>query len=205
MLKIDGTNQFADGYYSWYDWSADVYQIPEEVLQAFKQLKISGRKIIDFRAVGALYSDVVSIKRAIQNGDLSIKRCVQIDWPLILYLDDGGRFEIDYSDSSCVRMSKDAFPDTICRKGTNVSKFFSNCIGSTILDLEVKSTSEFPSDFTGSYSLTLPENQEQYIEKISFLLSNGNRLCFSTWMDFGLVWTEGNDGKIQFVPLSEVK
>jgi hypothetical protein len=226
MLKVNGNNIFENNTYSWQSWSADVLQIPSEVFTAFNNMELVGKKIANIRAVGraynlntdsilsTLYNNLINKDNFIfdeenwQNIPATYPCTAQLDEPIIFFLDNSDRLEIDFSEGSSVRMSKNCLPSDIiagtCDNNFDASKLFANCIGEQIIGLDVESTDEFP-DFTGSYGIDLSEEYDEYIAAICIHLSNFKMIRFSPFFDYGDVCLCDNHGKHLEVTLSELK
>ena|GEM_PF-1950242 len=213
MFKVDGDNFFKNNVFSWSSWSADVLQSPEEVYHVFNGLNILGKRIKTIKAVGYGYNlDEVHIEEFIyrysidhgkspKNGKGSIDPSwyddsipfpvwMEIDEPVIIVFDNGDRLEIDFSEGSSVRISKNCIPFNI-EAGINVKNFFADklftrCIGETLIGIEVKRVS-YPGFFTGSHGIAFQKNQNEYIENVSLLLTGGLKIIFNAFYDYGHV------------------
>lgn len=211
MIKTGGDDIFADNTFSWFSWSADVLQTPAEIRVALDAFNLTGKCISDIRAIGYGYNlqwdsiEEVIYRYAIGLSDeersgiaptdwyderVPILRGAQVDEPFIITFDGGDRLEILFSGGSCVRVSKNVLPPDI-RAGTlpnnfDAAQLFSPCIGEAVIGIEIKKTSKMPM-FTGSHGMGIGQDQEEYIEKVRFLLSGGKKLSFMPDFDYGWI------------------
>lgn len=228
VLKVAGNNIFEGNKYSWRSWSANVLQTPDEVHAAFASLGVVGKRIVKIHAIGMAYNlrddmveeSVYSYAKALsyeerggvdplewRDGNAFIPCQAEIDEPLIIFLEDGDRFEIDFSEGSSVRMSKNAIPPDI-QPGINDNNFdanrlFAACLENVLAGIEVESTDEYP-EFTGAHDMTLEESGV-YISKIHLPMTNGNRLSFEPYYDYGLVYLTDSYGNPLKMPVDEIK
>ena len=221
-----GSNNFADGRFDFFEWSAPVIQDYTNLRDELKSFSLIGRKIKSMRFVGHCYnltehdgidelildsmeSNGIDIKQYDQgityilpelddlNQDLPITcSYAMIDEPFIIdFGDNWGNLEIDYSEGSTVRLGSDCIPEGI-KPGVNWRNYdanvlFSEIIGGTInnIFIETSHVLEPFSDFTWSHGLEL-EEQEEYINKITFVIDNGQyhetyKLSFNSFADYG--------------------
>lgn len=230
MLKVNGTNVFENNEFSWHSWSADVLQTPQEVYDAFDLLGVTGKKIVSIRAIGLGYNlgeeliEDYILSKTSESGQecpvydstnwhtlpLSYPRYARLDEPLLIVFDDGSRLEIDFSEGSSVRLSKNSIPVDI-KPGTNANNFdaaklFSCCIGANIVAVHVESSEELPI-FTGSYGMSISDKQLKYIERIDLQLTSGVQLQLSAFCDYCEIVATDATGKmleINFADLREV-
>lgn len=208
MQDVAGNNRFVNNRFSWHVWSADVFQTPDEVREAFRVLNIQGRIIVDIRAIGRAFNLLEEDIDDYDNGILNMSpcwRCAEIDEPIIITLDNGDRIELLFSEGSSLRVSKNCLaPDIQSRIRNNffAAKLFSCCIGKRILKVEVEGTNKIPG-FTGSHGLTLDEQQEQFISRVSLILQSGNKMVFQSDYDYG--WIEVLNANNQRIKLSSAE
>ena len=202
-------------------------QAPDEVYACFEQLNLFNKKISKIRAIGLGYNlreDYLeddyedddlnetgsSVSERTKQGlpnEKTIPRSVVIDEPIIIFFEDGERLEIDFSEGSSIRISKNSIPIDI-KPGTNennfdATQFFSCSIGQAIVGIEVKSTTQ-PPPFTGSYGMQLADLPE-YIESVCLVLSNATKLEFEAWVDYGLVTATDEGGEPLEINLCALK
>lgn len=191
MIKINGNDVFKDNKFDWYSWSADVLQTPRELREAFDKLNLIGKRVVDLLAIGGAFD--------CGSGTTGI---VYIEsWqPFILVFDDGDRLEIDFSEMSSVRMSMNCFPPDLVDieplpDMDSGEPFISPCVGGRIVGLDIGVWYKYPSlEFTGSYCITLNQNQENYIGYFKLLLDNGMKIWFEACFDNGHVYIFDNRG-----------
>lgn len=228
MLKSNGKNVFENNEFDWHSWSADVLQTPQEVYEAFDALNVVGKKIVSIRAIGLgynlreeriedhIFSKVMESGQECPEFDstnwhmlpLSFPRYAVLDEPLLIILDDGSRLELDFSEGSSVRISKNCIPTDI-KPGINANNFnaeklFSCCIGADIMSLHVDCTDEFPC-FTGSYGISLVDDQKKYIERIVLQLTNGTQLRLEAFCDYGEIVATDDTGKALYLGFADLR
>ena len=213
MLKVYGRDIFENNVFSWESWSADVLQMPNEVRDAFDRLNLCGNIISNIAAVGYVYN--LAQYRLADDDDSWLYKdeaifpcCIIIDEPMIISLRNGDRLEIEFSDASSVRISKNCLPHNIV-PGTNannvdVAKLFSCCLSETIVGLEIKSTDKYPWG-TGSHGIILAEGKDEYIESVNILLSNAKKLKFEDRYDYCCVTVTNEAGEPLDVSFADVK
>ena len=195
MIKINGNDVFKDNKFDWYSWSADVLQTPAELREAFDKLNLTGKRIVDLLDIGGEYC-WADYEVSVKTGALEASSYQ----PFVLVFDSGDRLEIDFSEMSSVRMSLNCFPHDLVDIAPlpdmdNGERFISPCIGGKIARLDIGIWNECPSlEFTGSYGLTLYDDQENYIGYFDLLLDNGLKIRFEAWFDDGYVSIRDNQG-----------
>lgn len=228
-LKVGGNNEFTDNTYSWHSWSPDVLQSPEEVYAAFEACNFVGRRISGFKAVSLAYNlreELIEETVYRYACDLSPEELngvdphdwhdpamphpciVELDEPFIIIFEGGDRLDMDFSEASSVRMGKNTIPLDV-RPGINYNnfhaeRFFSCCIGESLLGIHVEVTPELR-NFTGSYGMDIDENRDNYIASLDLLLSSGKRLVFKPFFDYSEVWAEDATGKMLTIGLGVVE
>jgi hypothetical protein len=203
MLKGPGNDIFENDIFDWYSWSADILQSPEEARNRFNSLNLRGKIISDITSVGYAYN--LEEYRLAEN----CHRFAEIDHPMVISFDDGDRLEIEFSEGSSVRISKNCLPKgikpSIIFKNFDAARLFSPCLGQELVDIEVTTTDTYP-EFTGSFGMTLDEEKSDYIETVILLLSHGLKLKFEAFYDYGWVTATDEMGaplKINFKDLKQ--
>lgn len=198
--------------YDFNSWDVPIIQEPEELMTKLKELDVKGRKIEAIKCIGLCYNLTEdNIENAAytyykENGskdferkshykniplDTPYIRYVEIDEPIIIYLDNGDRLEIDYSEASSLKISKNTLPrDLQC--GTNLPNadaniIFSRCLQKNITGFEVEMSDELYDDFTGSHGISEPINQKSYISNFKIGLEDNLYIKFSSFFDYGEV------------------
>lgn len=195
--------------YKFSEWNTQIIQTPQDLMLKLKKLKIKGRKIESIECLGMCYNlkddriedlaynyyskkdtknlkEITEYENIIEN-TLFI-RYIEIDEPIILYLDNGDKIEIDYKDTSSLKIDKNSLPQNI-RWGINppnadINVIFSNCLKKKILGFEVVSSDELKDDFTGAQGISKPINQDSYISKFRLKLENDIYIEFSNYYDY---------------------
>ena len=218
MILTGGNDLFYDNSYSYWNWSAAIYQDPEELEEKIKSLDIIGRSISDIVSVGFCYnysedsiSDYFNNKSELKDDELirntACPRMALIGDPVILFLDDGRTLDIDYTIESSVRAELDSLPVDIkpsCNsKNLDICCLFEPIIGKKISSIEVNSSMKI-SDID---LLIAPElkRQKEYIKaiKISFEETD-NRLEFGAFLDYGTVSLTDRKGNVMMISLEEI-
>ena len=185
MTKVNGNDVFKDNKFDWYSWSADVFQSPAELREAFDKLNLIGKRVVDMLAIGRADSWASGNTRII---DME-------SWqPFILVFDDGNRLEIDFSEATSVRMSMNCFPHGLediesLPDMDNGERYISPCVGNKIIGMDIGILDTYPYlDFTESYGMELPDDLESYIWYFDMLLDNGLKIRFEAAWDNGDVY-----------------
>lgn len=192
------------------EWKADLIQEPSVLLKKLKEFNIKGKIIKDIRILGNVFDLIDGLEEEIYKktenqhdsdlgnfkDDYEFKRIIEIDEPIIITFEDNDRLEIDYSEGSSVKIGLNTLPENIESKkfvnNLDGNVIFSNCIGKKIIGFQVSMQDDYELtwDFTGSYGIDLPENQEAYISEFRILLSDAVSIVFKNFYDYGHVWTE---------------
>lgn len=184
---------FKNKVFNHYEWPAKLIQEPNELDAYFDELQLVGRTIVSARFVG------FDFRTSSPYGDHPAKtyssESAEIDEPFILILDDGRRIEIDYSDGSTSHISQNTIPfDIKSHYGSepiNGKLFFRKILGASINRIVVGRTNMEP-DFTGAFGLSLNEDgtQKEFIDGVSIEMSNGYRIFFENFIDYGKIRIE---------------
>ena len=189
MIKVNGNDVFKDNKFDWYSWSADVFQTPAELREAFDKLNLTGKRIVDLLAVGEALEEI-------GHEGVTGKEAVYIETYhlYILVFDDGDRCEIFFSETSSVRMSMNCFPKNLediepLPYMASGERFISPCVGNKIIGMDIGILDTYPYlDFTESYGMELPDDLESYIWYFDLLLDNGLKIRFEAAWDNGDVY-----------------
>ena len=192
------------------EWKVDLIQEPNVLLKTLKEFNIKGKKIKNIRILGNVFDLIDGLEEEIYKktenkndsdvenfkDDYEFKRIVEIDDPIIITFEDNDRLEIDYSEGSSIKIGLNSLPENIESKNfinnLDGNVMFSNCIGKSIIGFQVSMQDDYELtwDFTGSYGIELPENQDAYISEFRILLSDSVSIVFKNFYDYGHVWTE---------------
>lgn len=234
MIPSDGNNQFKNNCFSFWEWSAPILQMPDEVIRKVHELKLAGRVVKDIIAIGMGYNwcddDIADavyhslermhplIKAAVPNpqdflpSGVEISCFAELDEPMLIVFEDGDILAVSFDEGSCVRMELNTIPTTIepgtNRKTFHANRLFKDFIGKRLVAVEVTSSTEEP-DFTGSHGLELDE-QSSYISKVDFVYDNETinfprrKLSFEAWFDYGCVSLTDYSGQMLTIPTTDV-
>lgn len=204
MYKCDGNNNFENNIFDDNEWNAPFLQSPREVRDYFDGLAISGKRIIAFSLCGHAYfldrqwtedyayrqydgktreeRIALSTLESI-DPDLLYDRCVTVDQPISLMLEDGSIFTIDWTCTSEVRMGLNDIPwniqDKYYSEKADVNLLFSPLVGAKIRNVEVLST-----DSSGMFEPHGEEwkQQSEFINETVIWFDNELGLYFGTTM-----------------------
>lgn len=194
------------------DWEVPFIQEPNTLMNRLNELDLIGRKIVSIRCVGRCYNlgeDEIEDRAYVFYKEQEVKnpeeksdynnisdetlflRYVQIDEPIVFYLDNGSRVEIDFSEASSVKIGKNSLPDNIeygCNTpNADANVIFSSCLNNTILGFEVVMANKLSEDFTGSHGIVMPTNQDSYISSFRICLEGYRFIEFNNFFDYGEV------------------
>lgn len=194
--------KFPDNRYDWDYWEVEKFQSPNRLQEFFNQLHLSGCQIEKVKTVGLFFDSPLTFWSP-------NKYCQKntLDEPLLIHLGDGRELEICYSDGSTVKAGVNTLPAEVksaYKKKQNTAFYFSNLNGSTIKNVVVHSTTEYP-EFTGAHGEELSEEQDAYIEGISFELTNGLTLHLTNYYDYCAFEVKNADGELVELEGDKVK
>ena len=184
---------FKDNVFNHHEWQAKIIQEPNELEAYFDELQLVGKTIVSARFVG--FDFRTSSPYGDHPAESYSSESAEIDEPFILILDDGRHIEINYSDGSTFHISQNSIPLDIKsyqgREPIDGKLFFRKIIGASIDRIVVGRTNEEP-EFTGAFGLSLNEDgtQKEFIDGVSIEMSNGYRILFENWYDYGEIWIE---------------
>ena len=207
MIPSEGNNQFKDGTFDFWTWSAPILQTAEEVTAFVHEQKLIGRTIKDIQAVGYGYDwgydyfyDIIKAiyendRNALESMDFTCS--IEIDEPLLILFEDGDILGIDFSDTSSIRMEMNTLPwgihPCINNKNFHANQLFRDLLGSRISNIMISSSIN-PSD-----TAINPEEQPSYLHSFSFICQgrgqdddgeNQLEFKFEAFFDYGLVSLE---------------
>lgn len=190
--------------YHFNDWNVELIQEPNKLLERIKEFNLKGKKIKSINIIGHCYDvienfeEYIYLKRDKENSDIDtfkdddeFERVIQYDDPIIIEFEDGNKFEIDYGEGSSLKIGLNSLPNNIecgCNNhNLDGNVMFSNVIGQSIIGFEVgmQDNFELTYEYTGSFGIEAPENQNSYISFFKIILTNGLRIYFSNYFDYG--------------------
>ena len=185
MVKDKGPLLLKDGF-SPYKWPAPVIQQPNHLKEYVQLLGI----------FDAVIQEVAVVEHPCMFGPPSIWEnswSVELCNPIVL-ITTHGKFEIEYAESSSVRISKDCIPEKFYCNPEELARFhlqdlLSHLIGEKITGITVHeqtfNAADF--DFTGSCGIDLPDDLPSYIKEMQLRLESGRLLSFSSDFDWGII------------------
>lgn len=219
LPTLGGHNEFINNKWDVYKWSAPYIQDPAVLEQyvyslglvgaTLYEVAIVGDDLGDLGGIGGLSADLFYPHLTYSNGferyeptdiDWVKKRLFSQHWafvfnqcqPVIL-LTDRGAFEIFYTDSSTVFMSKNTLPPSMYDSDERVMPSYDirqafravNMRKIIAFNIITQPLDDALAYFCGTYGIELPENQQGYIKEIQFILDNGLRLVMESEYDWG--------------------
>ena len=241
LQTLGGSNHFKANEFEGTEWSAPVIQQPDHLQKYIEFIGLIGVEIKEIAIVEDYVDDLGDISicslypNRITDGDNSSRKPIYeifddnktLEWlrqmkyinltlsnvwhPVIL-ISNQGSFEIDYSESSSVRISKDCIPPRFYQRNPDASasydirRLFACLKGDIITDCSIKEQTfdEADFDFTGSYGIYLDENASSYIHEFSLLLKSGRRLSFSSDFDWSVITLFDNEGIPVKIPTKQI-
>ncbi|MBR6309718.1 MAG: hypothetical protein IKR52_00765 [Paludibacteraceae bacterium] len=200
------------------DWDVELIQEPNRLREVLRSLSLEGRKIKGLAVCSGCFNfcnmydllegniDLLEESREWIERNRLLNREVEIDAPVIIYFEDGDRLEIDYSESSTLKIGMNSQPKDF-GDVEDVNIVFSVCLGKTIIGTEVEESDELI-HFTGSYGIEKPKNQDTYISAFKIFLSDSLALKFTSWYDYGhvsVVETKDQKESVVEMTLKELK
>lgn len=184
LQTLGGTDEFQEKF-SDYEWSAPVIQQPDLLKEYVHLIGLIGAKILD---VNLIDFPCLSTFERISSWSF--------EWNnQLVLITDRGHFEIEYNESSSVRISKDCIPqwfyslDQSKNDAVDFRQLFSYLKNDRIIGITTKSQTyaEAEGDFTGSCGISLEENLPAYIKEFRLLLESSRQLAFSSCYDDGII------------------
>lgn len=207
MFFPKGTDDFKDGRFSRREWSAPVLHTPEEVLRAFRDLRLEGRVVRDLIAVGIGYtfgSDIDDYMNhaldalpaeafaAIPDPDAPLPKglplpCrVAVDEPLLVCFADGDVLAIAFDFTSSVQMSLNTIPPDIL-PGPNgrtfhAGRLFADLLGKRLSAINITFSTRL-SSIGPAYGLDR-DAQSCFVTRVELVFTDDRdcnferRLCF---------------------------
>ncbi|WP_301860357.1 hypothetical protein [uncultured Megasphaera sp.] len=193
IQTLRGTDDFKKEF-SVHDWSAPVIQNPDQLNEYIHRIGLIGAAIQEVTTVSP-----PCLLPPVNHDSLT----VEFDNVLVI-ITDRGAFEISYSESSSVCISKNRIPKRLYYKNENSSMdnlqlLFSYLKGDSITDISIKSQSfdEADFEFTGSFGIYLEENLPAYIKEFRLLLKSKRQLAFTSYFDWGVLSLLDEDGEFE--------
>ena len=131
MILSNGTNQFPNNEFSFWEWSAPILQTPQEVLHKLQELHLEGRVVKDIIAIGMGYGwttdnilemsysqepepflleKFFSDAECLLASDFQFQCSASTDQPLLIVFEDGDVLGISFDEGSSVRMELNTIP-----------------------------------------------------------------------------------------------
>jgi len=145
-MNNNSCNSFKNGIFDKHEWTAGVYDTPEQIIEAFNSLKVCGKRIVRINAIGvSSFEDAISsvvwriqyeagvpyeiaINDKYEYRDKVLIPCeVNICEPVVLAFDDGSTFELQPVENFSIKMSTNQIPKEIT-DGINHSDFDANVV-----------------------------------------------------------------------------
>lgn len=159
-------------------------------------------------------SEMIAFQKADSRSWLEQKSFLPLQMKLcgdpIILITDRGTFEIDYSDSSTVFISKDGIPPKyytpVMSPVYDVKKVFAPFRNDTIINYQIIPEDPLYAviDFTNSYSVGISENQTAYIQKLILQLQSGRQIALYNDGDDGMIDLLDAAGSILHIPATSL-
>lgn len=196
IQTLGGKDNFKEEF-SGYEWSAPVFQQPSHLEEYVHLIGLIGATIQDITVIG--HPGICSLLYEHRKEGFWT---FELDNVLVL-ITDYGNFEIEYGNSSSIRISKDCIPHKFYYQKTNkdaaeLKQLFSYLINDKIIGISTDRTSfdDADNDFTGSYGMELEENLSAYICGCHLLLESGRKLSFTSRFDDGIISLYNKDNQL---------
>lgn len=196
IQTLGGKDDFKEEF-SRYEWSAPILQQPSHLEEYVHLIGLIGATIQDITIVDNPGYYSLSYEHR-KEGFWTF----ELDNVLVL-ITDCGNFEIEYGESSSVRISKDCIPrkfyyQKINKRIAELKQLLSNLINDKIIGISIDSTSfdRADDDFTGSCGIKLDKNLSAYIRECRLLLKSGRRLSFTSQYDDGIISLYDKDNQL---------
>jgi hypothetical protein len=145
--------------FDWHKWDAETYEKPEDILRAFDELGVCGKRIADIRIIGFVSHRAQFAARQVQyeagvpyevldDGDFAyaeqtlVPCTLEANEPIIFTFTDGSTFEVQPRFKDSLRLSVNQVAHDIVDgtnyANSNVNEIFHDLIGSSICSLKVK-------------------------------------------------------------------
>lgn len=168
-------------------WQATLVTTVEKLSKELKCKNLIGKSIKEIWNIGIIFNEDCNDNNLY----------VELDEPIIFILDDI-QLEILAVDGSTFCISHDtlmldevSFQGVNCNK--NAEKYLSRILNKSIIEVNVIPTNEC--DFTGSYGLELPK-QEEYIDEIVIKFNSGDTLHITAWFDYMHIYIRDKQNSI---------
>lgn len=145
---MPGKNNFSEKRFSWYRWSAPVYENAEEVIKAVKDSGVLGKALRNIRIIGDAEPEFRD-RNFPPARDNSSVNCFRATQPTIFEFTDGTTMEILPQDGTHIRLGFSTVPHEIC-EGLNKANpdadfFFNEYLGKLwhgwwLRDIEIQRT-----------------------------------------------------------------
>lgn len=236
LENLGGNDNFINDKFDAREWSAPIIQEPQVLKEYLDASGIVGSTIKEIAVVEDLFFGFTNLwcsalyyEFNLENNkqDLPAEYDKTIEWlkknnikiatsdidKPIVFLTDKGKFEIDTSESSSVRISKNTLPSIMYASSNNnkisfdIRKIFSCLTGSKIVNFCIEEQDYWDAEdtFTGSFGITLKANQLSYIKSFKLILDNGLSLLFSNDYDWQYLALLDNSDNIITVPGLEIE
>lgn len=189
LENLGGNDNFVNDKFDAKEWSAPIIQEPHILKEYLDASGIVGSTIKEIAIVNAgLYSNTGIELNYIDDTNFYIDDLLQ---PIII-ITDKGNFEIDFSESSTIFLSKDSIPKTMYANNLDfdINKTFITLKGKKIIDFIIKEQDFLKADydFTNSYDIGLDSRQKSYIKELIFIIENSKKLIFINDFDNGVLY-----------------
>lgn len=186
LENLGGSDNFDNNKFDARKWSAPIIQDPKILKEYLDASGIVGATI---KEIAIVNDDMFGVNIITSNFISTDEFYIDGFYNPIIIVTDKGNFEIDYSESSTVRISKnclihDMYASENLKKYKtqieDIRKIFMDLAGKQIVDFSINEQDFFHADcdFTCSYGIGLDSEQKSYIKELIFILNCGKKLVF---------------------------
>lgn len=229
MIQICGSNKFPMGIFDDKDWSAPIYQSPEEVRSVLTDLMIAGRTISRIYSVGPGYNyskewlDNFAIAANMRDkpdneyfppisecipDKQKFSRIVLVDKPIIIGFDTGDQLELEFNSISEIRISMNTLPYNIESNhqfhNVDLNILFSEVLGKQIQGIQIGRRKDIPVGWKSPQGEEW-KNQNSLLAYVLFQTNGEAGFAMEPYKETGRAMLIGRDRKIRPILYGELK
>lgn len=196
LENLGGNDNFINDKFDAREWSAPIIQEPQVLKEYLDASGIVGSTIKEIAVVHQNYHVYNRNIFYLENGRSNNFYIEDILDPVII-ITDKGCYEIDFSESSTVRLTKDClkrcmydFENSFYEDKLDLHKTFSILNNKQIIGFTIKEQDfeHADNDFTGSYGIGLDSVQKSYIKELIFFTNDNRKFVFINDFDDGVLY-----------------
>lgn len=192
LQTLGGKDRFGKEF-SQYEWSAPVIQTPDHLREYIRMIGLVGAEISDVHIIEypCLFDQVLHDEWRFEFDNA------------VAFLTNRGTFEIEYTESSSIRISKNCIPERFYYQEDSVilkecNQLFAYLKGEKVTGIAAESQTfhEADWDFTGSCGIELKSDLPSYLKEFRLLFESGRQLSFTSDFDWGIMSLYDADGRL---------